>query len=331
MITNNQPLLNDDVLLNIARDVLDIEAAALTALKNHLNTDFTQAVRAILACQGRLVVSGMGKSGHIANKIAATFASTGTPSFFVHPAEASHGDLGMITGDDVVLALSNSGNSDELMAILPALKRHGTRLIAMTGDVDSPMALLSDIHLLVKVEKEACPMNLAPTASTTAALALGDALAVALLKLRGFNEEDFARSHPGGALGRRLLTYVHDVMRTDGDVPVVRSGASLTHALLEMSKKRMGMTAVVDSANTVVGILTDGDVRRLFEKGVDVRELTIDDVMHAAPHTITPDVLAVSAVQVLEAQRISQLLVADAAGTLVGALNIHDLFAAKVM
>jgi len=331
MITNNPPVLNDTAILNIARDVLDIESTALSELKTQLDENFVHAVRTILSCKGRLVVSGMGKSGHIARKIAATFASTGTPSFFVHPGEASHGDLGMITEDDVMLALSNSGKSDELLAILPVLKRHGTRLIAMTGDLASPMAKLADVHLLVKVNKEACPMNLAPTASTTAALALGDALAVALLKLRGFNEEDFARSHPGGALGKRLLTYVRDIMRTGNDIPAVVQGSSLTTALLEISRKRMGMTAVVDETQKVLGILTDGDVRRLFEKAVDVRTLAIDDAMHRSPHTISPDVLAVSAVQLLDTHHINQVLVTDEQGILLGALNVHDLFAAKVM
>ncbi|WP_189493234.1 KpsF/GutQ family sugar-phosphate isomerase [Formosimonas limnophila] len=331
MITNNPPVLNDTAILNIARDVLDIESTALSELKAQLDENFVHAVRTILSCKGRLVVSGMGKSGHIARKIAATFASTGTPSFFVHPGEASHGDLGMITEDDVMLALSNSGKSDELMAILPFLKRYGTRLIAMTGDSTSPMAKLADVHLLVKVNKEACPMNLAPTASTTAALALGDALAVALLKLHGFNEEDFARSHPGGALGKRLLTYVRDVMRTGDEIPSVVLGSSLTTALLEISRKRMGMTAVVDETQKVLGILTDGDVRRLFEKDVDVRTLVIDDAMHRAPHTISPDALAVSAVQLLDTHHINQVLVTDEQGVLLGALNVHDLFAAKVM
>jgi arabinose-5-phosphate isomerase len=331
MITNNPSVLNDAAILNIARDVLDIESIALSELKAQLDENFVHAVRTILSCKGRLVVSGMGKSGHIARKIAATFASTGTPSFFVHPGEASHGDLGMIMQDDVMLALSNSGKSDELLAILPVLKRHGTRLIAMTGDSASPMAQLADVHLLVKVSKEACPMNLAPTASTTAALALGDALAVALLKLRGFNEEDFARSHPGGALGKRLLTYVRDVMRTKGDIPMVNYGSSLTAALLEISRKRMGMTVVVDDAQKILGILTDGDVRRLFEKGVDVRTLLVDDVMKRSPHTISPDVLAVSAVQLLDTHQINQILVTDEQSVLIGALNVHDLFAAKVM
>ncbi|WP_114563887.1 KpsF/GutQ family sugar-phosphate isomerase [Ephemeroptericola cinctiostellae] len=331
MITNNSTHLNDDAILNVALNVLTIEAQALMDLTRTLDINFVNAVRTMLACKGRVVVSGMGKSGHIARKLAATFASTGTPAFFMHPGEAAHGDLGMITADDVVLALSYSGKSDELMAILPAVKRHNTKLIAMTGNPESPMAKLSDVHLLVKVEKEACPLNLAPTASTTASLALGDALAVALLELRGFSADDFARSHPAGALGRRLLTYVANVMRLGDDIPAVSSGASLTDALLMMSQKRMGMTAVVDEAHKVLGVLTDGDVRRLFEKGVDVRTLRIDDVMHPNPHTIASDVLAVSAVEMMQTHRINQLLVVDQDHALVGALNVHDLFAAGVM
>lgn len=331
MITNNSTHLNDDAILNVALNVLTIEAQALMDLTRTLDINFVNAVRTMLACKGRVVVSGMGKSGHIARKLAATFASTGTPSFFMHPGEAAHGDLGMITADDVVLALSYSGKSDELMAILPAVKRHNTKLIAMTGNPESPMAKLSDVHLLVQVEKEACPLNLAPTASTTASLALGDALAVALLELRGFSADDFASSHPAGALGRRLLTYVANVMRLGDDIPAVSSGASLTDALLMMSQKRMGMTAVVDEARKVLGVLTDGDVRRLFEKGVDVRTLRIDDVMHPNPHTIASDVLAVSAVEMMQTHRINQLLVVDQDHTLVGALNVHDLFAAGVM
>lgn len=331
MITKNTPLLSDGEILNLAREVLTIEARALDEMVAHLDTQFVVAVRTLLACTGRVVVSGMGKSGHIGRKIAATFASTGTPAFFVHPGEASHGDLGMIMPEDVVLALSNSGKSDELLAILPVVKRHGTKLVAMTGDADSPMARLADVHLLVKVAQEACPLNLAPTASTTAALALGDALAVALLKVRGFDEHDFARSHPGGAIGKKLLTYVAQVMRVDADVPVVLSGTPLTDALVEMSQKRMGMVAVVDAANVVLGVLTDGDVRRLFARHIDVRTLTIDEVMSVNPRTVPPDVLAVSAVDVLQTHQIAQLLVVDEARRLVGALNIHDLFAAQVM
>ena len=331
MITKKPSPLSDDDILKLARDVLNIEARALTEMVAHLDAQFAVAVRTLLGCKGRVVVSGMGKSGHIGRKIAATFASTGTPSFFVHPGEASHGDLGMIMADDVVLALSNSGKSDELLAILPVIKRHGTQLIAMTSDAQSPMAQLADVHLLVKVAQEACPLNLAPTASTTAALALGDALAVALLEVRGFNEHDFARSHPGGALGKKLLTYVEQVMRVGDAIPQVISGTALTTALVEMSKKGMGMVAVVDHNQLVLGVLTDGDVRRLFEKNIDVRTLSIDAVMSANPRTVAPDVLAVSAVDVLQTHQIAQLLVVDDERRLVGALNIHDLFAAQVM
>lgn len=320
-----------DEILAAARDVLHIEAAALTDLSVHLDETFARAVELMFDCRGRVVVSGMGKSGHIGRKIAATLASTGTPAFFVHPAEASHGDLGMITADDVVLALSNSGNSEELMTILPTTKRMGAKIIAITGNMSSPMAELADVHLLLHVKREACPLNLAPTASTTATLALGDALAVVLLKLRGFDETDFARSHPGGALGKKLLTYVREVMRTDGAIPVVQSGVLLTEALLEMTRKRMGMTAIVDGENHVLGILTDGDVRRLFEKGVDVRTHRVDEVMSRQPRTISKDVLAVSAVELLQRHQINQVLVADADNRLIGALNVHDLFAAKVM
>lgn len=323
--------LHTDEILNAARDVLHIESSALTDLSAHLDAEFVKAVELMLACKGRVVVSGMGKSGHIGRKIAATLASTGTPAFFVHPGEASHGDLGMVMPEDVMLALSNSGKSDELLAILPLVKRSGAKLITITGDLDSPMALLADAHITVAVKREACPFNLAPTASTTAALAVGDALAVVLLKIRGFNQDDFARSHPGGALGKKLLTYVKDVMRTGERIPMVRSGASLTDSLLEISKKQLGMVAIVDAAHKILGVLTDGDVRRLFEKGVDVRTLKVDEVMSLNPHTMTQDVLAVSAVELMQRHHINQLLVVDEAQTLIGALNIHDLFAAKVV
>ena len=318
-------------ILDAAREVLQIEATALIDQSAHLDEQFVKAVNLILNCKGRVVVSGMGKSGHIGRKIAATFASTGTPAFFVHPAEASHGDLGMITPDDVVLALSNSGKSDELLAILPIIKRAGTKLITMTGDMDSEMAKLADAHILVFVKREACPLNLAPTASTTATLALGDALAVVLLEIRGFSEEDFARSHPGGALGKRLLTYVRDVMRTGDDSPSVPVGATLIDALSEITRKSLGMTAIVDTGNHVLGVLTDGDIRRLLEKGVDVRGLLVDEVMSKKPYTISADVLAVSAVELMQRHHINQILVVNADNQLTGALNIHDLFAAKVM
>jgi arabinose-5-phosphate isomerase len=317
--------------LSSARRVLNIEAAAVGALAERLDAQFARAVELILACRGRTVVSGIGKSGHVATKIASTLASTGTPAFFLHPADASHGDLGMITGDDVMIALSNSGESAELLAIVPLVKRRGARLIAMTGNAKSSLAREADAHLDAGVAEEACPLGLAPTASTTAALALGDALAVALLEARGFGAEDFARSHPGGALGRRLLTHVSDVMRQGEAVPSVPRGAPMAQAVLEISRKGMGMTAVLDAGGSVAGILTDGDLRRTLERGVDIRTTVVDQVMTAAPRTVRPAQLAVDAVRLMEEHRISQVLVVDAQGGLVGALNMHDLFRAKVL
>ncbi|ABN89952.1 arabinose 5-phosphate isomerase KdsD [Burkholderia pseudomallei] len=323
--------INDDRALALARDVLDIEANAVRALAEQLDGEFVAAVGLLLNCRGRVVVSGIGKSGHIARKIAATLASTGTPAFFVHPAEASHGDLGMVTKDDVFVAISNSGESEELVAILPLIKRLGAKLIAMTGRPASSLAMLSDVHLNAGVAKEACPLNLAPTASTTAALALGDALAVAVLDARGFGSDDFARSHPGGALGRRLLTYVRDVMRTGDEVPAVPLDATLSDALFQITAKRMGMTAVIDDANRVAGIFTDGDLRRVLERDGDFRRLPIVDVMTRHPRTIAPDHLAVEAVELMERHRINQMLVVDERGALIGALNMHDLFSKKVI
>ncbi|WP_324657267.1 arabinose 5-phosphate isomerase KdsD [Burkholderia thailandensis] len=323
--------INDDRALALARDVLDIEASAVRALADQLDGEFVAAVGLLLECRGRVVVSGIGKSGHIARKIAATLASTGTPAFFVHPAEASHGDLGMVTKDDVFVAISNSGESEELVAILPLIKRLGAKLIAMTGRPASSLATLSDVHLNAGVAKEACPLNLAPTASTTAALALGDALAVAVLDARGFGSDDFARSHPGGALGRRLLTYVRDVMRTGDEVPAVPLGATLSDALFQITAKRMGMTAVVDDAGRVAGIFTDGDLRRVLERDGDFRRLPIVDVMTRNPRTIAPDHLAVEAVELMERHRLNQMLVVDEHGALIGALNMHDLFSKKVI
>jgi arabinose-5-phosphate isomerase len=314
-----------------AIEVLQIEAEAISALPQRIGDDFVRACEILLACRGRVVVSGMGKSGHVARKIAATLASTGTPAFFMHPGEASHGDLGMVTADDVVLALSYSGNTDELLAIVPLVKRRGSRLIAMTGAADSRLALLADVHLDAAVEREACPLNLAPTASTTASLALGDALAVALLEARGFGPDDFASSHPGGALGRRLLTHVSDVMRTGDALPTVRCGAPVGAAILEVTRKRMGMVAVLDEEGIVQGIFTDGDLRRLLERGGDIRGLAVDSAMTAHPSTIGPHALAAEAVQLMEAQRISQLLVVDQRRHLAGALHIHDLLAAKIV
>ncbi|MBG6221962.1 arabinose-5-phosphate isomerase [Janthinobacterium sp. CG_23.4] len=317
----------------LARTTLQIESDAIVALRERLATDDSvgRAVAMLLQCKGRVVVSGIGKSGHIARKIAATLASTGTPAMFVHPAEAAHGDLGMVTSEDAFIAISYSGESTELMAIMPVVKRMGGVLISMTGKPNSSLAQLADVHLDISVEKEACPLNLAPTASTTVTLALGDAIAVALLDLRGFKEDDFARSHPGGALGRRLLTHVHDVMRSGERVPKVAVDASLLQALEEMTKKGMGMTAIVDADNRPVGVFTDGDLRRMFERVQDFTQVAIRDVMHAQPRSIAPERLAVDAVAVMEQFRINQMLVVDADAKLVGALHIHDLTQAKVI
>ncbi len=321
--------------LQLAQQTLQIEADAIHGLLARLSLSadhpFARATALLYHCHGRVVVSGMGKSGHIARKIAATLASTGTPALFVHPAEAAHGDLGMVTEADVMNAISNSGESEELLAIVPVIKRLGAKLISMTGRPESSLARLADVHLDVAVEKEACPLNLAPTASTTATLALGDALAVALLDARGFKEEDFARSHPGGSLGRRLLTHVRDIMRTGADVPAVSGDLLLPAALLEVTRKGMAMTAIVDDANRVVGIFTDGDLRRLIERGMDYSKTPVRDVMNAKPRTIGPDQLAVEAVELMETYRINQVLVTEADGTLAGALHIHDLTRAKVI
>ncbi len=317
--------------IRLARETLDIEAAAVLGLKQHLGDSFARAVEMMLLVNGRVVVMGMGKSGHIGRKITATLASTGTPAMFVHPAEASHGDLGMIKSVDLVLAISNSGESEELTAILPMLKRMGTPLIAMTGKADSTLARHADVFLDCGVEKEACPLNLAPTASTTAQLALGDALAVALLDARGFKAEDFARSHPGGALGRKLLTHVSDVMRSGDDVPQVGPQASFSELMREMSVKGLGATAIVDDNLTVLGIFTDGDLRRLIEKGIDLRASTAQQVMHPNPSTIASDALAVEAAELMEHHCITSVLVLDAAGRLCGALNSNDLMRAKVI
>ncbi|WP_194724325.1 KpsF/GutQ family sugar-phosphate isomerase [Noviherbaspirillum malthae] len=321
--------------LALACETLQIEADALLVLKErlvHPNEDsFINAVGLLLNCTGRVVVSGIGKSGHIARKIAATLASTGTPALFVHAAEALHGDLGMITENDAVIAISYSGEAAEFISIIPIIKRMGAKLIAITGNPQSRLAQLADVHLNAHVDKEACPLNLAPTASTTATLALGDALAVALLDARGFREEDFARSHPGGALGRRLLTHVRDVMRSGDAVPAVKADVPLPSALLEITKKGMAMTAIVDDRRQAIGIFTDGDLRRLIEAGQDLSKLKMADVMHANPRTINPDQLAVEAVELMEQHRINQLLVANTDGVLVGALHIHDLTRAKVI
>ena len=317
--------------LNLAKRVLTIEADAVMAMRDRLDQHFIDAMVLILNCRGRVVVSGMGKSGHIGGKIAATLASTGTPAFFVHPGEASHGDLGMITHEDVCIALSNSGESAELTAIVPLIKRRGARLIAMTGNPQSTLAREADVHLDASVAQEACPLNLAPTASTTAALALGDALAIALLEARGFGSEDFARTHPGGSLGRRLLVHVRDIMHQGKELPMVTDGAMLPMALLEMTSKGLGMTAVVDDAQRVVGIITDGDLRRVLEKSVDVRLASAREVMSANPRSISPDQLAVVAVEKMQSHNINGLLVVDDAGKLVGALNMLDLLRAGVV
>ena len=317
--------------LALARRVLEIEADAVRALIGRIDGSFLKALRLVLACKGRVVVSGIGKSGHIARKIASTMASTGTPAFFVHAAEAGHGDLGMIRPEDIFVCISNSGESSELLAIVPLVKRQGAKLIAITGEARSTLAREADVHLDAGVAQEACPLNLAPTASTTATLALGDALAVALLDARGFSEADFARSHPGGSLGRRLLTRVYDVMRRDADMPTVPIEATLSTAVLEISRKRMGMTAVVDTAGRIAGIFTDGDLRRTVEKVTDLKSARIADLMSKAPRTIGPQALAVEAVELMERHMINQLLVAGEDGVLVGALGMHDLFRAKVV
>jgi arabinose-5-phosphate isomerase len=313
-----------------AHATLDIEASALLGLKRRIGDGFVGAVQRILRLEGRVVVMGMGKSGHIGRKIAATLASTGTPALFVHPAEASHGDLGMVTDQDLVLAISNSGESEELNLILPVLKRQGVPLVAITGGLQSTLARHADAVLDSGVEKEACPLNLAPTASSTAQLALGDALAVSLLELRGFRAEDFARSHPGGALGRRLLTHVSDVMRTGDDIPAVGPSTPLADMMREMSAKG-GVTAIVDDARRVQGVFTDGDLRRLVEKGGDLRAVHADSVMHRRPRSIRPDALAVEAVELMEEHRITSVLVLDEAGLLVGVVHIGDLMRAKVI
>jgi arabinose-5-phosphate isomerase len=315
----------------LAQETLGIEAAAVMAVRQRLGPAFAQAVERMLLLSGRVVVMGMGKSGHIGRKIAATLASTGTPALFVHPAEASHGDLGMITAADLVLAVSNSGESQELTAILPVFKRLGVPLVAMTGRADSTLARYADVFLDCAVDKEACPLNLTPTASTTVQIALGDALAVALLDARGFKAEDFARSHPGGALGRKLLTHVSDVMRSGPAVPRVGPDASFSALMREMSAKGLGATAVVNADGQVLGIFTDGDLRRLVERGQDLRTLSAADVMHPQPCTIAQDALAVEAAELMELRRITSVLVLDDQGLLCGALNSNDLMRAKVI
>ena len=323
--------LTNDELITLAREVLEIESRAVDGLRDRLGEDFAAACRLIIATPGRIVVTGMGKSGHISSKIAATLASTGTPSFFVHPAEASHGDLGMITEHDTLLAVSYSGETDEVVTILPLVKRMGARLISMTGNAGSTLAKAADVHLDVSVAEEACPLNLAPTASTTATLAMGDALAVALLKNRGFTAEDFARSHPSGSLGKRLILRVADVMRDGDGIPSVGPDVRLRDGLMEMTEKGLGMTAIVDADNRILGIFTDGDLRRALDAGADVHHTPMSEVMHEGSKTIGADVLAAEAVNILEENKITSLLVANGDGQLIGALNIHDLFRAGIM
>ncbi len=317
--------------LDRAREVLQIEAAEIEAIAARLDEQFETAVQLILHCKGRVVVTGIGKSGHIGGKIAATFASTGTPAFFMHPAEASHGDLGMITEEDVVIALSNSGESDEILNILPTIKRLGTKVIGITGNAASTLATEADLHLSAEVSQEACPLGLSPTASTTATLALGDALAVCVLDCRDFSAEDFAKSHPGGSLGRRLITRVKDIMHTEEALPFVQDNVLLTDALVEMTEKSLGFTAVVNREQALVGIFTDGDLRRVFAKGVNPASTTIADVMHQNPNTILADKLAAEAVELMEQKKINGLLVIDDTGKLVGAFNMHDLLRAKIV
>ena len=317
--------------LALARKVLNIESREIEALANRLDASFDSAVQLILHCQGRIVVSGMGKSGHIGGKIAATFASTGTPAFFMHPAEASHGDLGMITNGDVVIALSNSGESDELLNILPTIKRLGAKVISITGAPNSTLAKESDVHLSAAVTEEACPLGLSPTASTTAALALGDALAVCVLDCREFSAEDFARSHPGGSIGRKLLTRVKDIMRKGNAIPSISEGELLSSALTEMTKKGLGLTAIINDAKQPIGVFTDGDLRRMFAKGIYTNSARIAEVMHLKPSTINANQLAVEAVEIMDQKKINGLLVVDDDGKLVGAFNMHDLLKAKVV
>ncbi|MGQ4276665.1 KpsF/GutQ family sugar-phosphate isomerase [Pseudidiomarina sp. E22-M8] len=320
-----------DSFISLAASVLDIEAQAVSDLKRFLDANFNQACEYLLACKGRVIVIGMGKSGHIGGKIAATLASTGTPAFFVHPGEASHGDLGMITADDVVLALSNSGETAEVLSIAPLIKRRGAHLISMTGNPHSTLADLADVHICIAVKQEACPLGLAPTSSTTATLAMGDALAVALLHARGFTADDFAMSHPGGSLGRRLLLHIHDVMHSAERMPLVAESASLSEALLEMSRKGLGMTGVTDADGKLVGLLTDGDLRRVLDQRIDVHQASIAQVMTKNPITIHADVLAAEGLKLMEDRKINGLFVVNEQGNPLGALNMHDLLKAGVM
>jgi arabinose-5-phosphate isomerase len=323
--------LKSDELLELARQVLDIESRAVDRLKSRLDSSFAAACKLCLATSGRVVVTGMGKSSHIGRKISATLASTGTPSFFVHPAEASHGDLGMITPNDLLLAVSYSGETEEVVTILPLIKRMGARLISLTGKPGSTLAKASDVHLDVSVDEEACPPNLAPTASTTATVAMGDALAVALLESRGFTADDFALSHPSGTLGKRLILRVSDVMHTGDEIPCVRGDVLLSEGLVEMTRKSLGMTAIVDDNNSLLGVFTDGDLRRALDAVIDVHKTQMKSVMHPDCKVTGPDVLAAEAVRILEEHKITGLLVTDHENRLIGALNIHDLFRAGMV
>ena len=316
--------------ISIGKKVLDIESAAIAKLKDELDNNFENACQLCLDCNGKIIVMGIGKSGHIADKLAATLASTGTPSFFVHPGEASHGDLGMISKSDVVIALSNSGKTEEIVSLLPILKNMGIKIIAMTGDDNSKIATASDVHIDVGVEEEACPMNLSPTASTTAALAMGDAIAVALLEKRGFSVEDFAKSHPGGSIGKKLLLLVQDIMHTDEEIPIVLQNHKLALGLIEMSEKALGMTAVINEKKELVGIYTDGDLRRTLEENVDIQTTLMREVMTQNCITVKPNLLAVKAVEIIQENKITSLVVVKE-NKIVGALNIHDLFRAGVM
>lgn len=329
--SENNPVPSDDEILALAGEVLTIEARAVDALRNRLGDEFIRACELCMSITGRVVVTGMGKSGHVSNKIAATLASTGTPAFFMHPAEASHGDLGMITRHDLLLAVSYSGETAEVVTILPVVKRLGAKLLAITGNAHSSIAEEADAHLDISVAEEACPLNLAPTASTTATLAMGDALAVALLKRRGFTADDFARSHPSGSLGKRLLLRVSDVMRTGDQIPSVHSSVSLRDGLMEMTEKGLGMTAIVDDANQILGVYTDGDLRRTLDTGADIHSTKMNDIMHTGCKTTSADVLAAEALHLLETNAITSLLVADEDNRLVGAFNIHDLFREGIM
>ena len=324
-------MTTDEPLIAIGRRTIALEAEAVQTLIDRVDSHFANACRLLLECSGRVIVVGMGKSGHVARKIAATLASTGTPAFFVHPGEASHGDMGMITAEDVVLALSNSGETTEVITLLPLLKRLGTKLISMTGNPDSTLGADADVHLNTGVEKEACPLDLAPTSSTTTALVMGDALAIALLEARGFTEEDFAFSHPGGALGKRLLLKVRDIMHDGNRIPEVSLGTSLSTALLEVTRKGLGMTAITNKDRKVIGIFTDGDLRRALDKGVDPHSTLIDDVMTSHCKTISPDILAAEALKIMDDRKINALICVDSEDHAVGAINMHDLLKAGVV